>query len=261
MGNSGEKKDWISSYFGDAYLEVYSKYLYNKKEVLEEVDFVIDVLGLEKKSRLLDLACGFGKHLNFFLKRGLNASGIDIALPYLNFASNHIPKKYMKKSPLVYGDMCSLPYKDESFDASVCLFNSFGYVPQLIENPHIEILREIRRCLKPGAAFFLELPNKQPVVDMVKNTPQTFQCGEKFIIHEMWDYDPENKILYNRTNFKVDDRGNSVGYSLRLFTRGEIHKLFKRAGFYIDCEFGDYDGSEWSRSESPFLIIAGRRDG
>ncbi|MBN1901843.1 methyltransferase domain-containing protein [Candidatus Sumerlaeota bacterium] len=254
-------QNWQNDYFGDAYLELYASYLYDPKEVQSETEFVIEALNLNKGDALLDLACGFGKHLHFFLKKGMKAFGLDISLKYLQSARNLIPKIHLRKLSLVRGDMRTLPFGKESFDAVCCLFNSFGYFPPGNPDPYMGILREIRRILKPGGRFFLEVPNKKPVLSMVRNSPQTLQCGNGFLIHELWDYDEDQCTLHNKTTFTIEDRQTRVGYQLYLFSRGELASLFKKTGFRVIQTFGDYEDSPYSLTGSPYLLIVGEKTG
>ena len=43
-----------------------------------QVDFIIKALGLTGKERILDLACGYGRHALSFARRGYSATGVDI---------------------------------------------------------------------------------------------------------------------------------------------------------------------------------------
>ena len=252
---------WPLDYFGDAYLEIYSRFLYDREEIRDEVDFIVRTLDLKPDDRILDLACGFGKHIPFFLGKKLRCHGLDISLPYLLHAGGMIPGKKAKKTALVRGDMRSLPFSSERFKAVVCLFNSFGYFKKTKPDPHLKVLREAARILHPGGRFLLEVPNKKPVVAMVRNNPQTLQCGSDFMIHELWDYDPETSMLHNRTSFVAGKSQSRAGYRLKLFTRGELKNLFQRAGLLEKAVFGDYTGSDYSPFASPHLIMIGKREG
>jgi ubiquinone/menaquinone biosynthesis C-methylase UbiE len=256
----GKTVDWTREYFGDAYLEIYSKYSYNKKEISAEADFVCEAIDLRRGDLALDLACGFGKHIPFFVKKGIRTIGLDLSLSYLKFAAGKTAKSSLKKFGLVRGDMRCLPFRDESFHAAFCLFNSFGYFPLSDPDPHVLVLKEIRRILYPEGLFFLEIPNKTPVLEMIRYSPQTLQCGKNFLIHEMWDYDKEKKILYNRTNFNVRGKQSQAGYEMRLFTQTEIKRFFKKAGLKVVKTFGDYDGSRYSRVASPHLLVIAKKE-
>jgi len=245
----------MREYFGDAYLEIYSKDLYNKKEIAQEADFVCEALRIKRGALALDLACGFGKHIPFFVKKGIRTIGLDLSLPYLKYAVQKIPGSHAKKSALVRGDMRCLPFRSESFDAVFCLFNSFGYFPPSDPDPHVQVLKEVQRILRPQGRFFLEIPNKNPVLEMIRHSPQTLQCGKDFLIHEMWDYDKEKKILYNRTSFTVRGKKSQAGYEIRLFSQAELKRLFQKAGLKVVKTFGNYDGSPYSPDASPHLLV------
>lgn len=44
----------------------------------EEVDFVVEALALEGGERVLDLACGYGRHSLELARRGYDVVGVDI---------------------------------------------------------------------------------------------------------------------------------------------------------------------------------------
>jgi len=251
--------EWQGRYFGEAYLEIYARLTYDEKRVSREVDFIRNVLHLKNGSRILDLACGFGRHLVFFLKKGLCAFGLDIMQPYLRYAMGKMPLTFRRKPSLVKGTMTCLPFREKVFEAVVSLFNSFGYRPMDAPDPDLAILKEVARVLRASGQFLLEVPNKQPVVRMVRKTPQTIQCGRDFVIHEFWDFDARRKILFNRTSFNIRGGITEAGYCLRLFTLRELTALFQNAGLGVRRIFGDYDGAEYVREASPMMLVIGEK--
>jgi len=102
---------------------------------------VFDLLRAHDEIRtVLDIPCGEGA---FFLRlenAGFDPIGADIAKP------GSIEEERFKSA-----DMNSaLPFKNESFDAIVCI--------EHIENV-FAFIRECRRILRPGGALFLSTPN------------------------------------------------------------------------------------------------------
>jgi len=66
-------------------------------------------------------------------------------------------------------DCKTLPYPDNSFDLAWA-----DFVMEHVENP-LELLREVRRVLKPGSSFFFRTPNKWHYVGMIaRATPHWF---------------------------------------------------------------------------------------
>jgi len=113
-------KPWYESFFGPDYLKQYAH-----TTTLQEVEGVAKILHLRPGSRVLDLACGAGRHSIELAKRGLEVVGYDLSEPLLK-AARAAARKASARVTFVHGDMRDLPYHGE-FDAVVNLFTSFGY--------------------------------------------------------------------------------------------------------------------------------------
>ena len=59
----------------------------------EEVDFVVEALGLAGGERVLDLACGFGRHVLELARRGYDVVGVDITPAFIDDALRRPPPK------------------------------------------------------------------------------------------------------------------------------------------------------------------------
>ena len=57
------------------------------EDTTREVDFIISKLSLQGNERILDLACGFGRHSLELARRGFDVTGVDITPEYVAFAS------------------------------------------------------------------------------------------------------------------------------------------------------------------------------
>ena len=76
---TGSSRSPITS--GSAYL----RYSFTKGTV-QEVDFVVDALGLKPGDRVLDVGCGPGRHAHELARRGLVVHGIDISQRFIELA-------------------------------------------------------------------------------------------------------------------------------------------------------------------------------
>lgn len=56
------------------------------EDTQRQVDFIIKALNLTGKERILDLACGFGRHSLELARRGFSVTGVDITPEYVSFA-------------------------------------------------------------------------------------------------------------------------------------------------------------------------------
>ena len=71
----------IAEHLGSAYLR-YS-FTYGTEQ---EVDFLVDVLGLEPGMRVLDVGCGPGRHAHALARRGILVHGVDISERFVAIA-------------------------------------------------------------------------------------------------------------------------------------------------------------------------------
>lgn len=72
-------------------------------------------------NKLLDIACGTGKHLSY-LKKDFECTGIDISEQMLEIARRNYENIRFIQADMINFDL------NEQFDAIVCLFSSIGYV-------------------------------------------------------------------------------------------------------------------------------------
>jgi SAM-dependent methyltransferase len=98
--------------------------LYAEKPYGQEARFV-DTLLREAgvtRGRLLDVACGTGRHAAEFAFLGWNVTGVDVSGDLLERARLNVPGvRFLRQ------DMRELDLPGERFDAVTCLFDSIGY--------------------------------------------------------------------------------------------------------------------------------------
>lgn len=100
----------LAAHAGDSYL----RYSFTKGTD-QEVDFLVDALGLEPGMRVLDVGCGPGRHVRALAARGLKVAGLDLAFDFLEAA------RQAGSAGFVQGDVRDLPVRRGVFDAAVCL--------------------------------------------------------------------------------------------------------------------------------------------
>ena len=105
-------------------LAKYYDLIYSWKDYKKEVDKVkelIDKYKLTDGNKLLDVGCGTGKHLEYFMDKFL-CTGTDINVEMLDVARKNISGVIFKQA-----DMITMKLKDK-YDIILCLFSSIGYV-------------------------------------------------------------------------------------------------------------------------------------
>jgi FAD/FMN-containing dehydrogenase/SAM-dependent methyltransferase len=107
---------------------------------------VLDAAGAGPGTRLLDVGCGSGLTLELAARRGAVPSGLDISPGLLGIARARLPAADLRD-----GDMESLPFGDDAFDAVVGV-NAF----QFAGDPR-RALREAARVTRPGGRVVASL--------------------------------------------------------------------------------------------------------
>ena len=99
--------------------------------------------------RILDLCCGTGDVVFHLLRTdpSLDLTGIDFCEPMLAAARVRAPREARGRATFMEGDVMSLPFDNASFDGATMGFSLRNVVD--ID----QVLREVRRVLRPGARF------------------------------------------------------------------------------------------------------------
>ena len=141
------------------------------------------------KGKLLDIGCGYGFFLNRMKSRGWQVEGIEISGPGRRYAMD-------KWNIHVYEQAIEhLCIPENSFDV-VTLF----YVIEHVHDPP-ELLKEVRRILKPGGLLLLRWPHSTPIIKILG--PLSKKLDLYHTPYHLYDFSPRsiNKLL-NLTGFK-----------------------------------------------------------
>jgi len=105
----------------------------------------------QRRLRLLDIACGTGRFLDFVKQAWprLPVVGLDLSEAYCRHARHHL--RGWSRVDLVVGNAEAIPAPDNSFDAATCIFTFHELPPRARRNA----IRECARVLKPGGRLVL----------------------------------------------------------------------------------------------------------
>src|SRR3989449_2744060 len=144
-------KRWFEDFFGSDYL-----IRYVHPETPSQVEAIDKILHLRKGGRILDVACGAGRHTIELAKRGYRVTGFDLSAPLLAEARKAARTAGVKPT-FVQGDIRRLPYRN-AFDAASSMFTSFGYFD--LPAGDRQGLRGVDRALRRREKFLVELFNR-----------------------------------------------------------------------------------------------------
>lgn len=244
----GYKKNWYKEWFGEDYLTVYEHR--NENDARKLIKLITGHITIRPESRLLDLACGIGRHAYLLSEYSEYVVGLDLSVSLLKKA---LHKKKAQKSPsFVRADMRYFPFKIK-FDIIFSLFTSFGYFDK--DEKHLLVAKEIAASLVSKGSFVIDYFNasfvRENLVPHGKRKIGNIKVYEKRWLSQKWVH--KNIIIQKPGEEKYFQE------SVRLFELDEIEDLLGQAGIIVSGVFGDYDGSEYSADSKRMILFAKKR--
>jgi SAM-dependent methyltransferase len=220
--------EWFEEWFGEEYLHLYPHR--DDEDADRLVALVADSVPLAPDWRVLDVACGAGRHARAFERRGLRTVGLDLSMHLL------IRAREVARVPLVRADMRQLPIRPRSMDLTVNLFTSFGYFDTDLD--HLRSLREMLTTVRPGGWFVIDFLGAASVRKTLVPT-ETLTVGDQEIRVERWLDDGDRFVHKTIT---VPD-GRQFMERVRLYDRSELSAMITSAGGRVRIAYGSYDGA------------------
>jgi SAM-dependent methyltransferase len=235
---------WWETFFGTDYLKQYEQ-----TTTPQEVDGLERILHLRKGTRVLDLACGAGRHSVELARRGCEVVGFDLSFALLKEARDAARAAGVKVS-FAQGDMRELPYKGE-FDAVINMFTSFGYFEE--EENDRKALVGIARALKPRGKFLMERFNRESLAYELPIQGWRVREDGTIVLQED-TFDPL-RGRYETRRIVIDRDGTREhGGSVRAYTLPELKVMFDAAGLHIHRVLGGLDLSPY-RARSRRIVL------
>lgn len=187
--------------------------------------------------RVLDVACGPGRHTRLFREAGMRVTGLDLSMVLLRRA------REVTDAPLVCADMRQLPIRPRSMDLVVNLFTSFGYFADDAE--HAAALRGMIETLRPGGWFAIDFLNAHRVrAELVAGA-----SGEASARRSL----SEDGRFVRKTITGSD--GRTYEERVRLFSAKELTAMVTDAGLAVTNVLGDYEGAPHDPAAPRTIVI------
>ncbi len=145
------EKTWDFDSWADQYDEaVTSDYqLYARYD--EVLDFVVEIVNVIPRTRVLDIGTGTGNLALRYLARGATVVGLDPSRKMLAKAIKKVGDNSRAELRQVAAPFLHIPYPDDSFDAVVSTY-AFHHIPHRLKPASVY---EMIRVLKPGGTWVL----------------------------------------------------------------------------------------------------------
>jgi len=240
---------WYRTWFADElYMDLYAHR--DGSEARQAVDLFESVTGAAVADRrVLDLACGSGRHAFELARRGHRVAAADLS-PTLLTAARRKTRRHAERVALVRSDMRRLPFRSASFGAVLQLFTAFGYFRTDEENA--SVIGQVRGVLAPGGWYMLDFLNSAQLRgQLVPDSEQHIGGAQVLQERRIRDDRVEKRIRIIR-----DGRERIFRESVRLFTLDDFRRMFQQHRLTLEHVFGDYAGAPFDASSPRCLMFA-----
>jgi SAM-dependent methyltransferase len=234
--------EWFEEWFGEEYLRLYPHR--DDEEADQAVGLILRTVPFQPGWRVLDVACGAGRHARAFVAAGARCTGIDLSMTLLRVA------RQVTTAPLVRADMRQLPIRPCSMDLTVNLFTSFGYFDQDAE--HTAALDEMIGTVRPGGWFVIDFLN--PVAVRHQLVPEETLKVAGSTVRVSRSVSPDGRYVCKSI---LGANGRQFRERVRLFEPQQMADMLKGAGVTVRYRFGDYDAAPLTPS-SPRTVLVGQ---
>jgi SAM-dependent methyltransferase len=235
-------KEWFASWFDTSFYHV----LYSNRNDVEAEQFISNLfkhLHILKGAKILDVACGKGRHAKSMHALGMNVTGIDLSC-------NSITTANLMATTELHFDVWDMrkPYKEANFDVVTNLFSSFGY----FEDPADDDLaiQSMQAVLKTNGLFIFDYMNPEFIIKSLKAREIVSRGELQFHIQRKVD----NGFIRKQINFLHEGVEHEYTEQLKVIKFEQFQKLFLALGFIVEETFGNYDLSPFSFGSSPRQI-------
>lgn len=234
--------DWFTSWFDSPYYHI----LYKDRGNDEAKSFMANLtsyLNIPEDGKILDLACGKGRHAVYLNSRGYDVTGVDLSPQSIVYA-----KQFENKTLHFDVHDMSKPYSQQ-FDAVFNLFTSFGYFEN--EEDNLNTIKAIKSNLKDNGVGVIDFMNVDFVIDnLVEENNKTVE-GIDFNLKRY----VEHGYIIKDISFEVDNISYSFKERVKALKLDDFIDMFQKANIQLLDVFGDYRLNKFDKKTSERLIL------
>ena len=238
-----KSKEWFESWFDTTYYHS----LYKNRDESEAKLFVsklVHFLSPKTGSKVLDLACGKGRHSITLNELGMNVLGVDLS-------QNSILKAKKFENETLKFDVHDMrqTIKNHSFEIIFNLFTSFGYFDEYSDNE--KVIKAIHSMLHPKGRLIIDFMNSEKVIQHLVTKESKLEDGITFNITRNYD----GNHIFKHIQFEDNNEKFHFTERVQALKFNDFEKLLTDAGFEINESFGDFHLNNFNPQSSDRLII------
>ncbi|HEX5139223.1 MAG TPA: class I SAM-dependent methyltransferase [Planctomycetota bacterium] len=231
--------NWYETAFRKQYLDLY--YHRSDEAAKGEASFAAGAMGIKEGARIVDVACGAGRHARALGALGMHVTGVDLSRDLLAAAAGVVR---------VRADMRALPFHG-AFDGATSFFTSFGYFD---DAGNADTMASIASALRPRGMFLLDFLNAAAVEAHLVPESREERDGRQYHVRRRID---DNRVV---KDVLIEEEGLTLTYSesVRLYNHHELVQLLKAAGLSVVASYGAFDGRDFT-TDAPRCILVARK--
>ncbi|MBL7707885.1 MAG: methyltransferase domain-containing protein [Chitinophagaceae bacterium] len=238
-------KDWFNSTF-------YHKLYFDRDEQEAEafIKKLVQHLQPAPGSRMLDVACGKGRHSKTLASMGYTVTGIDISADSIAYA-----RQFENDHLDFFVHDMRLPFYANYFDLVFNFFTSFGYFKTRRE--HDDAIRTIAQSLKKGGRLVIDYLNVHYAEERLVHREEKEIDGTHYSIHR-WD---DETHFYKKITVSDVTLKEPLVYTEKVakFSLGDFTDMLSFQGLQVQEVFGDYDFNSYDVRKTARLIIVAEK--
>ena len=240
--NSSQANNWFETWFDSPYYHI----LYKDRDDTEAqlfMDNLTHYLNLPEEAKILDLACGKGRHAIYLNQLGFDVTGVDLSENSIKEASK------ASNETLQFRVHDMRVQTDEKYDAVFNLFTSFGYFEN--EEDNFKTLAAIKNSLTEYGFAVIDFMNADYVIKNLVPEELKTVGGIDFNIKRF----VQDGHIHKEIDF--EDNGQKFHFTekVRALTLQDFEQMMEKADIYLLDIFGDYKLRKFYKNDSERLIM------
>ena len=210
------------------------------------IDQLINHLKPAAGCRMLDVACGKGRHSIQLAENGFDVTGIDLSSDSISEALQHESENLH-----FYVHDMRLPFRINYYDYAFNFFTSFGYFNT--QREHDNAIRTIASSVKKQGCFVMDYLNVHFAEDHIVHQSEKEIDGVNYIITKWFD----ETHFFKKIVIEDEALEEPLLYTEKVakFSLGDFTDMFAYQGLQIREVFGDYNFGSYHVRQSPRLIM------
>jgi len=232
-----------------------------KSRLSREMPFLLSLIENTEKPRVLDMACGSGRHSIVLAARGSEVTGIDASKSMILAAKKHAENKGVAPKFIV-GDMETIRTTvDGLFDLVICLGNSLALVKDIDSLKHV--VKDVFNLLKDGGSFVVQVLNFEEIHwSGFRNFPLktgTLSDGEEITFARLFEHSdyPFSSTLVMSAFRKQEGEWTSEVSTQKVLNlkHDKMKSILQETGFSSVEIYSDYARGSFEKKDDRSMVI------